>query len=1194
MFGKWFRPKNAPEAKNEFQYVDLTPVDNADAGGIYSKALSYAFEEDRIKNIALTGPFGSGKSSIIKTFQKNNSYKILNISLAAFNGNNDPRTTDDQTLLIERSILQQMLYGADASRLPYSRFKRIKVPASPIFYPLMLVFAILFSGILYQYITKFLNAELFSWMWWFGSGMGLYVFIIATFLISCLYKLAYRTSLKKVSFTNAEIETGDASENSILNRHLDEIIYFFQQTDYDAVVIEDLDRFGSPEIFVKLREINKLVNDNEKTSGKIKFLYALKDDMFAHDDRAKFFDFIIPVVPIINSSNSLHMMDERLKGEPFEAFIDPQFLREVSFYIDDLRLLHNIFNEFTVYYARLKSGSLDVTKLLSMMIYKNSYPTDFEGLHHGKGALFAICEMKSKLLSEQRREIKREIITLREAIADADNELLANIQELINVYVGQIITYANQPVCGIVSNNNMILFSQIGDFEKFEPVLSENNIQLATRQQNHSSYRFATNKSFADIEAEVNPNATFLDRRLRIENKSPAKKKELRSSIDNLENKFFEAPQAPLHKLLQQNGVSIDDLIKKCGIQDGRLLSYLIKNAHLDENYLIYTSNFHEGRLTKNDHDFYLTIRNFIQPEPRQKIDTPDEVCKAMRSEDFGHKYVLNVELMDYLLNGNSENASRLESALKYISQNFNKAEDFFVAYYETGKNLSCFMRSLSESWPTFSFSAINSNRAAEHISFILKFVEAKYIVEKMNTSGVLTKFLSENGHLVFSEGFKVLEKYSVLKELEVKFIDLNSLESNCALVEYAHKENLYSISPANIDFIIDSFDGKSCSHGVSTGEANYTVLKTARSKYLKKYIDDNIDQYIDKVLLVLPDNIHESSSAILSLLNHESVDDDKKIIIIDKQQCIFKRFDGVPLSLWNHVLSEEKIEITWSNICDYLQNEACDKELLTKVLGRQHVFTYLSNKKITKLERDDDEINKLSWFIVSNDAIPFEPYSELIKAVTCRYKNFPDDISSDKLITLAAEGKVGLNEDSFAFAGDSEELAAQLIANNIEGYLANKDAYDVDDSLRECLLLLGMSDASKATIIADIDPAYVENNHTLARVISTLFKKPSIDKSLFAPAVLSVAIINAENIDVSIDILIKCIPFSTGEWTMSILKQLPSPYNDIALSGKRPKLQKTERNLDFARLLEDKCLVSSVVERLGVVRINTFKNTDD
>lgn len=52
-------------------------------------------------------------------------------------------------------------------------------------------------------------------------------------------------------------------DNSIFNKHLDEILYFFQVTDYNVVIIEDLDRFGTPSIFLKLRELNQLINESK-------------------------------------------------------------------------------------------------------------------------------------------------------------------------------------------------------------------------------------------------------------------------------------------------------------------------------------------------------------------------------------------------------------------------------------------------------------------------------------------------------------------------------------------------------------------------------------------------------------------------------------------------------------------------------------------------------------------------------------------------------------------------------------------------------------------------------------------------------------------------------------------------------------------------------------------------------------------
>lgn len=49
-------------------YNDLAPIDNISNGKEYLKALHWAIKNKRIKNIALTGPYGSGKSSIINTY----------------------------------------------------------------------------------------------------------------------------------------------------------------------------------------------------------------------------------------------------------------------------------------------------------------------------------------------------------------------------------------------------------------------------------------------------------------------------------------------------------------------------------------------------------------------------------------------------------------------------------------------------------------------------------------------------------------------------------------------------------------------------------------------------------------------------------------------------------------------------------------------------------------------------------------------------------------------------------------------------------------------------------------------------------------------------------------------------------------------------------------------------------------------
>lgn len=98
-----------------------------------------------------------------------------------------------------------------------------------------------------------------------------------------------------------------------LNTYLDEILYFFSVSKYEVVFIEDLDRFDQSDIFVKLRELNQLINNSKKVKQNVVFVYAIKDDMFMNKERTKFFDFIIPVIPVINNSNSKDKLQTVLK-----------------------------------------------------------------------------------------------------------------------------------------------------------------------------------------------------------------------------------------------------------------------------------------------------------------------------------------------------------------------------------------------------------------------------------------------------------------------------------------------------------------------------------------------------------------------------------------------------------------------------------------------------------------------------------------------------------------------------------------------------------------------------------------------------------------------------------------------------------------------------------------------------------------
>lgn len=108
------------------------------------RALEEAFRHRRIKNIALTGPYGSGKSSILRTLEdeKRDDWEILPISLATLRVDDSTEreelseTEQEQreealNRRIEYSILQQLIYREKIETVPNSRFRRIAhIPSS--------------------------------------------------------------------------------------------------------------------------------------------------------------------------------------------------------------------------------------------------------------------------------------------------------------------------------------------------------------------------------------------------------------------------------------------------------------------------------------------------------------------------------------------------------------------------------------------------------------------------------------------------------------------------------------------------------------------------------------------------------------------------------------------------------------------------------------------------------------------------------------------------------------------------------------------------------------------------------------------------------------------------------------------------------------------------------------------------------
>jgi len=535
----------ANNSMEDDKQVSLTPAllnrDSESDKKQYRSVLNLArkLEEKDILNIALTGPYGSGKSSILRSLMKDyRKYKYLSISLATLKSPLDDKKNkidiDTMNNRIEYSILQQLIYKEKQETLYNSRLKRIyhkstwaqyALSFAIIFYIVALIIVFEPSFLEVDWICNRLsNPVLNKWSDIFALS---YIFVATIIFVQKTVKSLSNSKLNKLNLKNGEIELKENKEDtSVFNKHMDEIVYFFEVTDYNVVIIEDLDRFDNTDIFLKLREVNQLLNQSNSVGRKVTFIYAVKDDMFFDEERTKFFDYITTVIPIINSSNSADKLKEELEIKGYSD-LNVEVIDSLAFFIDDMRLLKNIVNEYAQYREKLDE-KLDQNKLLAMIVYKNYHPKDFADLHKGKGVLYDCLHKKSELLVERNRQIDERINGITKKLQSLEATHAIQEKELRLIYIEgyrRKLSKQNENNAFLFFvENNFIPLEDIAENETlFNSFISQSSFryQCFKRHQTNTYYgvRYyydtsedSCNIQFSQIEKIVNSTFTYHER----------------------------------------------------------------------------------------------------------------------------------------------------------------------------------------------------------------------------------------------------------------------------------------------------------------------------------------------------------------------------------------------------------------------------------------------------------------------------------------------------------------------------------------------------------------------------------------------------------------------------------------------------------------------------------------------------------
>lgn len=1183
------------------KFVDLAPTSQADKNGTYSEALNFATNNPNVFNIALTGPYGSGKSSVIKSFLKEYNQKpnraALEISLASFVSELDvddgkpPATSNGRESAvskqeIERSILQQMLYGADANKLPLSRFRRIQTPS---WWAWAFSLLIMFGGAsvwhLLQHTSEIVSGDFFKPFEksnWLNLGAFILGALFIWLIIHRLYIQSFGLSLKGISLKDVEISPKAVDQESILNRHLDEIIYFFQSTSYDLVVIEDLDRFDNPEIFVTLREINSLINSNAGVNRHVRFLYALRDDMFGNTDRTKFFEFIVPIIPIINHSNSIDMVLQQGQRLALVERLDQQFLREVSRYLSDLRLIRNVFNEYAIYVQNLESegeNDLDPNKLLAVLIYKNVVPSDFEALHRQKGALASLLGRYDELIEHTESDLNGNISRIENEVSQARKQVPKDLNELQKIYAMALVENLPANHSHVRFGNNNIPIGQLSSREDLGEIVTAD--RLSTSPHPNGGW---TQFIVPDIEKQVDERSTYAERREEIERKSAKNISQSSQRIRELKSKISTLRVQPLYEVIRENSQLAEDCFGGLG-DNKELMKFLVFEGHLDDTYYQYISLFHEGRLSPHDNKFLRQIRSFNTPDPDFQIDNPAEVIVAMRPEDFGQSYVLNRYLFDCLLEKPREYHTQINSAFKYISASFEDCEAFFNSYYERGQRVSQFVTSLMESWREYPVVAAESEQNVSHVARLAAYAPERVLSEAPFADGPIAACFSMNTSEVLGEGVEF--DLSRLESLGIEAADLARLTDFPEIQKFLVDEGLYAINTPNLRFVLERCKNPSDLKSLDT--QHYTTVLESNCKHLQSGVEADFIAYMRHVLLKLEDNTEESVPAILSALRHDEVAVEFLEEFWSKQSTTLPLLSEVPHNFHAFALEHKRIAATWENCLAFLSSESFNAERLTAYLADADVMKVLLKETMP----NNKEALPLAQFLLNNGGFVNGTYRSYVADLPWKFKNFPTDFSSEKLKILIEEERISFSPQSFESLNDYPELQVLFSAKNIDAYLGNSSNYEVDDGFRIGLLRSNIPDDKKRIVVKDMDPAAISADTSRASVVGPILDRTSFDPTELGFDFVRSLVVNSRPVAVQTSLLNKCQEVLSDEQVRGVLAEFEEPFSDIAVFGKSPRIPNASENRSLVEWLERRQIISSWKPTLTEkeLRIHTFRS---
>ncbi|MGO1231339.1 YobI family P-loop NTPase [Glutamicibacter arilaitensis] len=702
----------------------LTPEFIKSEHAQYATAIAKNLENNEVLNIALSGNYGVGKSSILRRVAEDHPGRVVELSLSTLSpiesseiDESVPVQATTPTNRIQQEIVKQLLYRAEPKSARASRFRRIERFSWGREISLSLVAGLLTSVALLilgwaSTIERTVQPLVELELWIYPV-----LVLLASALVLVIRGLLHgRIHIRQFSAGPAAV-TLDEKSVSYFDQYLDEIVYFFETSKYDIVIFEDIDRFNDSHIFETLRSLNTLLNASPQIKKPIRFIYAIKDSIFDREglkregrkddvafdgiddpaqaetiraNRTKFFDLVIPVVPFITHRSARNLTSQILKNIEHEVSND--LIDLAGRFVPDMRLLKNVRNEFVVFRDRIFSGdgkqlNLSETHLFAMMLYKSTHLSDFEVVRLGKSKLDQMYETSRTMVTTNIRRVESELRDAKDAASRRSKaaERAVRLGKRL-VFCIELIVRASsfrkeegQYLCdGKVAQDSV--FQTVEFWEKFSSQGSNSTVGWHNPYYNRQNFQLTRN----DVAALVGESLDAITWR-------KADEDGYAEHVGQLEEKLKFLRSADMNDLMKRSEFRVTFEDKTCSLAEvaenlfTKGLAYsLIRGGYIDRNFTLYTSTFHGDRVSPAAMNFIIhhVERGLMDEQFMLTAQDVEAVIREQGTQSLGESAMFNISILNHLLGSENPAADVMVTALARLDAD---SKRFLQGYFNSG-----------------------------------------------------------------------------------------------------------------------------------------------------------------------------------------------------------------------------------------------------------------------------------------------------------------------------------------------------------------------------------------------------------------------------------------------------------------------------------------------------------------------------